>query len=220
MPVHPGAYLKSPVGLAKALTVLFGVVIAADLLSLWAGTGVYSAAGDLAAAESVDELLGAADSADLLYGLTGLAQFGARIAVTVVFLVWFYRVRVNAEVFEPGTQSKGRTWAMWSWFVPFANLVVPRRAASDIWGASEPTDRRSSQGLLNSWWVFFVLTMFFERYASRAYSKAETLDEIRSSVKLLMASDVLDIAAAVLAVLFVRRLTALQTEKALRGPAA
>ncbi len=50
------------------------------------------------------------------------------------------------------------------------------------------------------------------------YDRAETAEEIRHAAGLTAVSCLLDIVAAVLAILFVRRLTAMQHSKALCGP--
>ena len=54
------------------------------------------------------------DRADRLYGLAGVRQLLAYVAAIVVFLIWFHRVRVNAEVFDPsgiGRSGAGRSAA-------------------------------------------------------------------------------------------------------------
>lgn len=56
------------------------------------------------------------------------------------------------------------------------------------------------------------------RWASTAYWGAEEADEIDAAVSRLMLADVLHIAAAVMAILFVRRLTRMQDAKARSGP--
>lgn len=57
------------------------------------------------------------------------------------------------------------------------------------------------------------------RLAGSQYDKAESIGEIKTATEMLMLSDALDIAAAVAAIMFVRALTRMQDEKALRGPA-
>lgn len=61
-------------------------------------------------------------------------------------------------------------------------------------------------------------TLVLGRASSRMYFKAESLEEIRIAATAMMVSDLVDIVAAVAAALFVRRLTALQNEKAHQGP--
>ncbi len=212
------AYLKSPIGLSTALTWLFGALVAADLFSLWAGFRLRSAMTELRAEPGSDELFDRTNAAEALYGVSGLVQTGLVIALIAVFLVWFWRVRVNAEVFGPEYQSMSRGWTIGGWFVPIGNLWLPRRVASDAWGASGPAGRPSSQALLNAWWLLFLATMLLGRAASNQYARAASFEEIRSAVNLLSASDAVDIVACVVAVLFVRRLTAMQTAKAMAGP--
>ncbi|TJZ54374.1 DUF4328 domain-containing protein [Streptomyces piniterrae] len=212
----PPAVLRSPVGLSKAVMLLLGLVIVADLFALWQGGQSYELVGrivgDLGSVSS-EEI----DRADTLYGASGYVQLVAILATAVVFIVWFHRARVNAEVFAPEYHTKKRGWAIWGWIVPVVNLWFPRRIATDIWNASADESSRS-RALLNWWWALWVVDLLFGRLASQRYIKAETPEEIKGALSGLMASDVFNIAAAVLAILFVRRLTHMQHEKALRGP--
>ncbi|MGB8944136.1 MAG: DUF4328 domain-containing protein [Streptomyces sp.] len=229
------AYLRSPVGLGRATVTLLGAVIAADLYSLWAGTVIQGAMEDLRISRDTvgwygSDLVREAERADTLYGVSGWLQTAALVATCVVFLCWFHRVRVNAEVFEPYLQTKTRGWTVGSWFVPVVNLWFPRRIAIDIWDASGPRsvalDRtmtlsgpadRPSHTLINAWWTLWLATLFVGRWATTAYWDAEEVDEVDAAVSKLMFSDALDIAAAVLAILFVRRLTRMQDAKAGAG---
>ncbi|WP_329144005.1 DUF4328 domain-containing protein [Streptomyces sp. NBC_01456] len=158
------------------------------------------------------------DQADSLYGASGIVQLVATLATAAVFVIWFHRTRVNAEVFAPEYHAKRRAWAIWGWFVPVVNLWFPRRIATDIWNASADVPSRS-RALLNGWWSLWLLNLIFGRLASQRYSRARTADEIKGAIAGLMASDAFNIAAAALAILFVHRLTRMQHEKALRGPA-
>ncbi|MFH8795547.1 DUF4328 domain-containing protein [Streptomyces sp. NPDC017941] len=229
----PAVWLKSPVGLARATMVLLGVGMAFDVFSLWAGVGVVDVVSDLIdhgwSADAEDR----ADRADTLYGVSGVLQGLALLATAVVFICWFRRVRVNAEVFAPDGHAKARGWAVGGWFVPVVNFWFPRRIAVDIWNASAPTTTaavpagfeqpvappaRPRRTLLNAWWTLWLCTGVIGQIASRQYENAEEPEAIKQAVGSLMASDVLNIAAAVVAILFVRRLTAMQDAKARSGP--
>ncbi|MEV2255846.1 DUF4328 domain-containing protein [Streptomyces sp. NPDC050147] len=228
------AYLRSPVGLAWATVALLGVVIAADLYSLWAGTVVQGVMEDLLSARYAvgpgPDLVGEAERADTLYAVSGWLQTGALVATCAVFLCWFHRVRVNAEVFEPYIHSKTRGWAVGGWFVPVVNLWFPRRIALDIWDASGErsvaldrtmtlgdSSARGTHPLINGWWTLWVANLFVGRWATSAYWDAEEADEVDAALSQMMFADVMDIAAAVLAILFVRRLTRMQDAKARTG---
>ncbi|MFI1201715.1 DUF4328 domain-containing protein [Streptomyces sp. NPDC020883] len=209
--------LRSPVGLSKAVMILLGLVVVADLFSLWQGNHSYQLIGRLIG--DVDSVTPREiDQADTLYRTAGILQVAVTVATAVVFIAWFHRVRVNAEVFAPEHHEKKRGWAIWGWIVPVVNLWFPRRIATDIWNASAG-ERSRSTALLNCWWALWVLNLLFGRVASQRYTRATGPEEIKGAYAGLMASDLFNIAAAVLAVLFVLRLTRMQHEKALRGPA-
>ncbi|MFE9814878.1 DUF4328 domain-containing protein [Streptomyces sp. NPDC005773] len=136
------------------------------------------------------------------------------LATAVVFLVWFRRVRLNAEVFDAHAQPMRPGWAIGAWFVPFVNFFLPYRVASGIWTASTPAGRPfASRALLNAWWAGLIGSRLFVVWSERRYTAAEEVDEVLDAFGLVIAADVLDIAAAVLAILFVRRLTAMQGER-------
>ncbi|MEE1941156.1 DUF4328 domain-containing protein [Streptomyces sp. TRM 70361] len=211
-----------PTGLSKAVTVLLGAVIAADVFSLHGGLAVHGLVGDLIAGRPVTEA--EFGQADRLYGLTGVAQVATMLAAGVVFLVWFHRVRVNAEVFVPDGHRKSRGWVVWGWFVPVVNLWFPRRITLDVWNASspvplsDPDPERPSRPLVNAWWTLWLLSMSVGNGAGRMYDRAEYAEAIQSALVMLILSDILSIAAAVLAILVVRALTRMQQARILQGP--
>ncbi|MFE9767093.1 DUF4328 domain-containing protein [Streptomyces sp. NPDC005808] len=214
---HGPAWLRSPVGLGKAVAILLGLVIATDLFAAWADITTYNVTGSLADGDYSDAVQREAEHADTVYALAGYTQMASLVAAAVVYLVWFLRVRVNAEVFDPFGHSKRRAWAGWSWFVPIVNLWFPRRIMLDIWDASTAVGSRVSHGLVNAWWTLWLISLFADRAGSRAYTSAETPEQIQDAVSQIMVADVMEIPAAVLAILVVLRLTRMQDEKAHQG---
>ncbi|MEU8673823.1 DUF4328 domain-containing protein [Streptomyces sp. NPDC048560] len=217
--------LRSPVGLARAVVILLAVVIATDVLALAAGLNVRGLLGAAIADdfENFDE--SAAERADWLYVIAGSFQVTAVLATAVVFIIWFRRMRLNAEVFDAGAQPMKPGWSVGAWFVPIANLWLPRRIAGGIWSASAQTStdgtwRTASQTPMNLWWGVWVLSVLFSRFASKRYEQAELPQEILDAAGLLIAADTLDLVAAVLAIHFVRTLTRLQVGRAAVGAPA
>ncbi|MER5279869.1 DUF4328 domain-containing protein [Streptomyces sp. NPDC002809] len=215
-------FLRSPVGLGKAVCVLLGAVAVADVLAL--GAGVHSR--QVLSEGMADDFLtydeAAGDRADMLYQASGSLQVLTFLATVVVFLVWFRRVRLNAEVFDAYAHSMRPGWAIGAWFVPVGALWLPHRVASGIWTASSPggsSRPTAPRGLLHAWWAALLCSVAFSRYAEQVYSDAEEPDEILNAFDQVMAADAFDIVAAVLAILFVRRLNAMQGERAAQGPA-
>ncbi|MEH0418986.1 DUF4328 domain-containing protein [Streptomyces sp. B21-083] len=221
---HGPAWLRSPVGLGKAVAVMLGVVLAADLFSVYAGLTMYDAMGSLAddglGVGGYNALMRRADHADTLYAAAGVAQTVTFVATAVFYLVWFLRVRVNAEVFDPFGHSMKRGWAGWGWFVPVVCLWFPRRIMLDIWDASSAAGTRASHALVNAWWTLWLIALFTDSFGSRAYDRADTAEEIQDATGQVLFSDAVDLVAAVLAILVVLRLTRMQHEKALQGPAS
>ncbi|SFY12300.1 DUF4328 domain-containing protein [Streptomyces atratus] len=218
----PQQYLRSPEGLAKAVVVLLAVMIVADLLAVAAGLNTHRvlAAGVANDFATYDEE--AATFADNLYGAASSFQTFVGLAIAVVFIIWFRRVRLNAEVFDPSMQSMRPGWAVGAWFIPIANWVLPRRIAGGIWTASAQTNTDGSwrtvpATVMNLWWGAWVCSQILSQYTARRYWAAEQPQEILDTTFLLVATDAIDIAAAVLAILFVRKLTRMQRERAALG---
>ncbi|RPK44803.1 DUF4328 domain-containing protein [Streptomyces sp. NBC_01260] len=218
----PQQWLRSPDGLAKTVVVLLAVVVVADLLAVAADVNIRSLLGNGPdnGFVAIDEA--EADRADMFYAGAGVLQFLATVATAVAFIMWFWRVRANAGIFDASVQPMRPGWAIGGWFMPVAGLWLPRRIAGGIWVASAPTHtdgtwRNVSQVPVNLWWGAWVVSLLFGRYASRQYDRAEMPQEIANAASQMVVSDLLDITAAVFAVLFVRELTRMQGERAALG---
>ncbi|MFC9114311.1 DUF4328 domain-containing protein [Streptomyces sp. NPDC057092] len=216
----PGPVLRSPVGLSHAVTVLLGLVMLADVLNTAAAFFMRSQMDRITSGVG-DVDLTDLDRADSALAGTGVFYLLALLATATVFIIWFHRVRQNAEVFAPDTQRRSAGWAIGAWFIPFANLWIPRGIALDVLRAGEPDPYGGTvrhQGLLNAWWGVWIASNVFDRLATRRYDDAESPQAVHDATGWLITGSLLDIVAAVLAVLFVRRLTAAQNAKALAGP--
>jgi len=220
-----GPVLRSPNGLATAVTVLLSVVIAADLLAVFADLNMYSLMGRIVSDGAGAVSQAERDWGDSLNGVSTLLQILTLLATAGVFIVWFHRARVNAEVFAPNAFSKGRGWAIGAWFVPIGNLFLPARIAREIWNASaqaapDGSWRQVSQMPLSRWWSLWIASTVLGRIAGSIYNSAEGADAIRQASAVMSASDLLDVVSAVCAILFVRKLSGMQHIKATQGPVA
>ncbi|MET8604602.1 DUF4328 domain-containing protein [Streptomyces rubiginosohelvolus] len=220
-----GTWPRSPVGLARAVTALLGVVIATDLFAVATGLRVRALWDRLATDEAVDVSRPDVESAERLYLLSGNVQSLAFLVTAVVFIVWFHRTRRNAEVFDPSVQRMGPGWAVGGWFVPVANFWFPYRVASGVWEASAQTRpdggrRTVPRTPLNLWWGAWVVSLLCTRVTERLWDRAVDAEEVVRAAGLVAASDAVDIVAAVLAILYVRAVTGMQVERALHGRAS
>ncbi|MFF7747780.1 DUF4328 domain-containing protein [Streptomyces sp. NPDC007971] len=213
----PGAVLRSPVGLGRAAATLLGLVIAADLFAVVADALEMNVAGDLADGATGADVVHRAQHADSLYSAAGAAQGIALLATIVVYLCWLWRVRVNAEAFNPGGHSKARGWTIGGWFCPVVNLWFPRRITLDIWDSSVPWAERPGHALVNGWWTMWIISLFADRAATTEYGRAHGPAELRDAARQMLFSDAIDIAAAVLAILVVLKITRMQHQRALAG---
>lgn len=211
----PGAWLRSPAALGRATAVLLSLVIATDLFACYADLLEMDVTGDVADGVTGANVIDRANRADTLYGIAGIAQGIALVATAVVYLCWLWRIRVNAEGFDASRHRMKRGWTIGAWFCPVVNLWFPRRIVADSWDASAPWGSRSGHTPVNAWWTLWLLSLLTGRYAERSSRQAETADELREAATTMLFSDCLDIAAAVLAIVVVVRLTRMQERKVL-----
>ncbi|WP_097885849.1 DUF4328 domain-containing protein [Streptomyces sp. st140] len=215
---------RSPVGLARAVTALLGLVIAADLFAIGTGLHLRGLWQGLATDGALNIYTGDGRTAEALYGIAAISQGVALLATGVVFIIWFHRTRRNAEVFDPSVQRMGPGWAVGGWFVPIANFWFPYRVASGVWEASAQTRpdggrRTVPRTPLNLWWGAWVVSLLAARVTGRLWERAGEPAEVVRAAGLVAASDAVDIVAAVLAILYVRAVTGMQVERALYGRA-
>ncbi|NJQ02044.1 DUF4328 domain-containing protein [Streptomyces zingiberis] len=210
-----GLRLRVPRGLAKAVQGLLAAVIVADLFSIASTAkfhGLWSTMIDQGSDAVSDQEY---EQAAYWHEFASLVQGTTLLVCAVAFIVWFYRMRVNTEVVAPYAHSMASEWAVWGWLVPVVSLWFPHRIALDTWAASEPghhlsATRRTSTALVNIWWLLWVTSVNFGIVASALYTVVEEPGAVEKTLTLLMAVDVVDIAAGVLAIVFVHRLTAMQ----------
>ncbi|MFF1409001.1 DUF4328 domain-containing protein [Streptomyces sp. NPDC058289] len=223
-PSPPVRTLRSPQGPATAATVLLAVGGVVDLLSVGAQLTRWQQMKAVLTdppGTQHDEIA----LTDSLNTLVGFAQSVTMLATVVVFIMWFHRVRCNAEVFRPDGFSQSAGWAIGGWFVPIANLFFPYRTARETWDAStqfapDGSYRQVSGAPVVAWWLAFAGGQVLGRISAWKYANAIGAEAVRDACVFGMAADLTMVVAAVLAVLFVRKLTALQGVKAAQGPNA
>ena len=90
----------------------------------------------------------------------------ALLAAGVVFIVWLWRARGNAELFCYGQHRRGRGWVIGGWFCPVVNFWFPKQIVDDVIAASDPRTppllpdlrRIPRHGLVLAWWLIWVAT--------------------------------------------------------------
>ncbi|MET7621874.1 DUF4328 domain-containing protein [Streptomyces sp. NPDC005408] len=147
-----------------------------------------------------------------------------QFATAVVFIIWFHRVRANAEEFAPDLQRRRPGWAIGGWFVPIGNFYIPRAIATDIWAASRQdpygTGKQEPHTIINVWWIAWIGSNLVNGIAGAQYDMAQTADEFLAGADAFIVGCLADIGAALLAVVVVQRLTRMQHTKARRAESA
>ncbi|MFB8238669.1 DUF4328 domain-containing protein [Kitasatospora purpeofusca] len=208
---------------AVVLLVLSGLLASAVLVSdLFGVRAIGLVLADADDAEGLDLL----DSlAALETAANGLSVF-VLLATAAAFVVWFHRIRANAELFVPNGHRHGSGWAIGAWFTPVVALWFPWQLVVDCWRASAPVDpdgrrRIVSQSLVSVWWMAWIGSLVAPRIAGslvRADSgfgtENERLEGVRTALQVEAAGSALRVVAAVLAVLVLWRLTEMQIARA------
>ncbi|RKN11507.1 protein kinase domain-containing protein [Streptomyces radicis] len=131
------------------------------------------------------------------------------LAVSVVWLVWFRRVRRNAEAIAPGRIRYSGAASVWLWFVPLVNLALPKQIADDIYRVSHPAPR-PSLALVNAWWTlllgYFALSVVSEGNANVVGTRREPGGEA-----IELAENAVGALAALLALVLIRRISTHQS---------
>ena len=174
-PVPPGARPPRRMGalgawLTAALYVMMAVLLVRWMLHTAIVSSIDSASDSLALSNVRDysQMRGVTMVTEVLEIMTGLG-------VALLWVLWFRRARMNAEAFKPGGVRYSEGMSIGAWFIPFANLFIPKQISNDIWQISLPATRFNptltapgqspysvKRGVLHAWWVlwlcFFVLT--------------------------------------------------------------
>ncbi len=138
------------------------------------------------------------------------------LATVIVFLMWLYRAHNNLRAINPSSRLEySPGWAVGSFFIPFANLVIPYRAVKEVWQKSGPPDEAllaepSPPAWFPVWWVFWLLSSFAGNISMRA-SFSENVPQSTSTIISLVAS-ALSIVAAVFAYMVVDAIDKRQEE--------
>jgi hypothetical protein len=231
----------APSGRPSGLGLLAGIAAAglalvslAEVNSLFADLNFRSAEEEVLNGLEVNRIAGATlrseDAGDWL--------IAGYVAAGLAFLPWFYRAYANLPKLMPHRLDYGTEWAVAAWLVPFLNLVRPKHIADEIYRVSAAATRtsgkpvtRRSLALLNFWWATFLLSGAGALVGTQMIESADN-DPIASQQALIAAIEQeqngflvtacasgLAIVSALLAIIFVLRVTGMQRDASERGSA-
>lgn len=198
---------------------------ASVLVGLVALGNVANAASDwfnyVAIRDYRDRVVPAADlrTADRISVLTGTSVALLTLLAGVVFIMWAYNARINAERLTPANEHRrSRVWVWLGWFVPIVNFWFPKQVIDDVWRASDPQQQgvplqqRVKATLTTQWWTAFVVMWIFDRAYVRTYTAGEmTTDSYLNAAVLSSLSATAAVVAAICGVLVVQRISDFQS---------
>ncbi|HEY9388310.1 MAG TPA: DUF4328 domain-containing protein [Mycobacteriales bacterium] len=210
----------APTRLAFATQILLAVIALFELVGalpvLFSRRSLVQRLVDNPESVSLDE----ANSSDLSV-LAVTALFGLLFTATsIVFLIWFYRVRRNAGAYNTVPQQHSQGWAIGGWICPVVNLWFPYQMTADVLRASaRPVPNQPpglvSLGLVRGWWATYLLINVISLFQNLAGS-GDAAGLLRSA-NLGLVRVIPTVVSAVLAIMVVRQITALQQERATTG---
>lgn len=194
-------------GVVAALMSLGIVAAFADLVYDIHLLGLFNEAvdGDSSAIRALDR---AAETSVALKYANGAVLF----VTAVIFLIWVYRAHANVRALGFGELKFTPGWAVGWWFVPFFNLVQPARAMAELYRIAEV--RKPSAGRTHirirpivAWWLLLLVSSGATR-AGIVGEPADPVEPVRQMFVFWIFGNILYLAAGVVAIWLVRRITA------------
>jgi Domain of unknown function (DUF4328) len=124
----------------------------------------------------------------------------------ITFIGWTRASYVKTQRLGATDLRYSPTWAVLAWFIPLANLVIPKQIMNDVWRASDPAlpahgetgwKMNRVNWLVDLWWIAFVVAAFGLNISTTDRQDLEGL------TRDLILTDIAFIAAAVLAIIVV-----------------
>nr|WP_307819004.1 DUF4328 domain-containing protein [Streptomyces sabulosicollis] len=210
----PGTALRPIRGLATALMSMFGIWLVLTLLDMALNISLLDTYFAVDSGEvSHDLLYSKRSDVEAMDSGTGVAA----LVLIVLWLVWFRTAYINSTVLHPGRQRFGSGYAVGAWFIPIAQLWLPKQIANDVWTSSTPPGPgRRSRAVLHWWWTFFVIMFLMFPVNGISEIVGDNIREQRPSVIVSIVDDSIGVLTAVLAIAVVRRITKMQEQRATR----
>ena len=223
VPPRPPARAASPRGRATAACLALAAVLVVSVIEMIrhvAIVGILDGAPSYLPASAAGQ--DALNQEDLSHLMSPVRAW-LNLVTIVLWLLWFARVRENAEAFSPGRVRQSVGMAVGCWFIPFVNLFMPKQIANDVWAASDRTAPQptfpghrpgGAPALLNAWWTCWVihLVLMMLTLVDDPWYEQE-VELAQGSAALMALHHLVTVPTAVLAIAVVNRLTRHQEER-------
>lgn len=201
------------------------VALATQLaLGLYIAVAAFIFYVDVQVLEFVDEVRESPESVTVAEGervdrllLLSLVELLAFLLTGILFIVWLYTAHHSSRMHRGALKHKSG-WAIGGWFVPVLSLWRPYQMVTDVRRGA--TDRSSvdTSPLQVAWWIAWLLWLTVGGVAGVLYSSSAEIpvedhdayvDALGTAASFERFSAVMTVVAALLAILLVRRVTAL-----------
>ena len=200
--------------LTTALTVMLVLAALITAMSALTFAARVATTDDILNNDATDEEILDADEAVESAATMTLLVFGA---TAIVWIMWQYRYVRNAERY--GSKLRwGPGWAIGGWLIPIANIAIPTMQLKE---SAEASDReRRAPPLLFVWlgtWILANVVLRFSVSLQPPDDEQEALSylkDFQTADRVAVFADLLYVAAAIFAIVLVRRLARGQSGEA------
>jgi hypothetical protein len=158
---------------------------------------------------------------DDLYIAATITTSVTHIIAAIMFVIWLFRARSNAEAITPIPHRRHSAWLIFSWGFPVIALWYPKQIVDDIWTTSmpggidsgkEPPSLRYARrsGLIWAWWVTWLISAWVSTMAYRTAGRGDELEDMLATAKIDAYFMPLTLVCATLAVAIVLKITRAQ----------
>ena len=163
-----------------------------------------------------------AEQNDLRQGAVGLTQTAIFLATAIAFLMWTHRAYRNLPSLDATGLQHSPAWAVGYFFIPLFNLFRPYQAMREIWVGSHPRGSAHdlsgyglapSAALVGWWWGLWLVMNLLGQINLRLTLDAQSIDSLLASSWGSIATDLVSVPAALVAILMVRRIDANQQQR-------
>lgn len=143
----------------------------------------------------------------MIFGVLAFIMF---IVAAITFLNWFRRAYYNIRQFAKKKPSYDDDMAVWSFMIPFVNLVRPFTIATEIYEATYDAAKELSadvpyknDGIISLWWMLFIVLGIIIALLTKIGGE-DTLQEMVDSMLYLGIAELLDIPRLIAAIFMVK----------------
>lgn len=148
--------------------------------------------------------------------LQGLAW----VVTAVLFLVWLHRVYANLAALGARRMRFSPRWAVGTFFLPVLNLVWPFLVMREVWNGSDPDPAGDEAAppanavpWVVAWWTLFVGATLLDPGPWRLVEDLRSHLSLGGPTVVLIAAQLAEIAAAVLAIVVVLKVDERQVRR-------